>query len=148
MLAMAANLVWWPGINDDLRRVRLGCVQCDTITPSQSMQPPPDLPALHYPFQQIAADYFALEGHHYLVVVDRYSGWPSVHQAKTEDSRELISISQVPLWKPLEWQRFCRQMGEVSLRPTWCRSSSRHGAANTVCPVLTSHIPTPGRSWV
>ena len=92
MVARAANSVWWPGINDDLRRVRLGCVQCDTITPSQSMQPPPDLPALHYPFQQIAADYFALEGHHYLVVVDRYSGWPSVHQAKTEDSRELISI--------------------------------------------------------
>ena len=61
------------------------------------MQPPTDLPALHYPFQQIAADYFVLEGHHYLVVVDRYSGWLSVHQAKTEDSRELVIHSQVPL---------------------------------------------------
>ena len=97
MVARAANSVWWPGINDDLRRIRLSCVQCDTITPCQSMQPPTDLPTLHYPFQQIAADYFALEGHHYLVVVDRYSGWPSVHKAKTEDSRRVGLHSQIPL---------------------------------------------------
>ena len=91
MVARAANSVWWPGINYDLRRIRLSCVQCDTITPSQSMQPPTDLPTLHYPFQQVAADYFVLEGHHYLVVVDQYSGWPSVHQEKTEDSRGSVN---------------------------------------------------------
>ena len=28
MVARAANSFWWPGINDDLRRIRLSCVQC------------------------------------------------------------------------------------------------------------------------
>ena len=33
-----------------------------------------------YPFQMICADYFCYGGHNYLVIVDRYSGWPYVCQ--------------------------------------------------------------------
>ena len=28
-----------------------------------------------YPFQKVAADYFEMKNYHYLVYVDRYSGW-------------------------------------------------------------------------
>jgi hypothetical protein len=30
----------------------------------------------------MCADYLSLSGHQYLVLVDRYSGWPSVHSVK------------------------------------------------------------------
>merc|ERR1712239_43108 len=32
-------------------------------------------PSPDYPFQQVAADFFDVKGHAYLVYVDRYSGW-------------------------------------------------------------------------
>ena len=34
-----------------------------------------------YPFQCICADFFQYAGHHYLVIVDRYSNWPIVERA-------------------------------------------------------------------
>lgn len=46
---------------------------------------------MQYPFQQICADYFTLEGREYLVIVDRYSRWPGVHLAKDESSKEMIN---------------------------------------------------------
>ena len=35
-------------------------------------------PAPEWPFQQVCMDYFFIGDHAYLVIVDRYSGWPSV----------------------------------------------------------------------
>ena len=55
---------------------------CDRMAPSQAFQPPvpPIVPTM--PFEAIAADYFALGGHYYLVSVDRFSNWPEVKQIK------------------------------------------------------------------
>ena len=60
------------------------------MAPSQPSAPPtpPILPC--YPFQSICADFFHYAGRQYLVVVDRYSGWPIVEQAK-EGSKGLIT---------------------------------------------------------
>ena len=46
--------------------------------PSQPSAPPINLPQPEYPFQQIVSDYFQEQGHHYLVIADRFSGWPTV----------------------------------------------------------------------
>ena len=35
-----------------------------------------------YPFQCICADYFKYKGCNYMVVVDRYFGWPIVQQSR------------------------------------------------------------------
>ena len=45
----------------------------------QAAAPPKPVPEPEYPFQLIAADFFSLQGHAYLVVVDRFSGWLSVY---------------------------------------------------------------------
>ena len=37
------------------------------------------------PFEAIAADYFTLCGHYYLVSVDRFSNWPEVKQIKRSE---------------------------------------------------------------
>ena len=92
MVSRASGSVWWPGINEDIKVVRSGCRTCDANTPSQPKEPPAPLPGLQYPFQQVCADYFTLEAREYLVIVDRYSGWPSVHQARRGDAKELVSI--------------------------------------------------------
>ena len=60
------------------------------MAPSQAALPPtpPILP--EYPFQCICADYFHYCGHHYLVIVDRYSNWPIVERAK-EGAQGLVN---------------------------------------------------------
>ena len=59
--------------------------------PSQPSAPPEPLQQPDYPFQQVASDYFQAGGYHYLVIVDRFSGWPTVQfcGASTGSSRQL-----------------------------------------------------------
>ena len=50
------------------------------MAPSQpSMPPTPPIQPV-YPFQAVVGDYFHYMGHHYLVLVDRYSNWPIVEE--------------------------------------------------------------------
>ena len=81
MLARADSSVFWPGITKDIKDIRNGCAHCNRNAPSNPSAPPtpPIQPA--YPFQCICADYFTLGEVTYLVIVDRYSNWPIVHQA-------------------------------------------------------------------
>ena len=43
--------------------------------PSQQKAPLIPTKAPEYPFQMVAANYFKVDGHHYLVYVDRNTGW-------------------------------------------------------------------------
>ena len=84
MRARAANCVFWSGIDQAIQDVRSRCRTCDYIAPSQADEPAVTAEPPIYPFQQVATDHCQLDGATYLVVVDRYSGWPSVqHFPKT-----------------------------------------------------------------
>ena len=78
----AESCVYWPGITEDIRRVRLRCESCNRFAPSQPAPPPTPLPQPQYPFELIAADFCTFKGYTYLVCVDRYSGWLSVYQCE------------------------------------------------------------------
>ena len=90
MSARASESVWWPGIQADIERTRLECRSCDVSAPSQPAAPPTPLPSPAYPFEQICADYFSYGGHKYLVIVDRFSNWPTVHQVKAGAGAEVL----------------------------------------------------------
>ena len=88
----AGQSVWWPGIAADIQRVRDGCGKCTVNAPSQPAAPPKPLPKPQYPFQMLSSDYFAYTGRTYLVVVDRYSGWPLVVKCRDETAAELVRV--------------------------------------------------------
>ena len=93
MISRAESSVFWPGITTDIYKVRDQCTHCSQMSPSQP-NPPPTVPiSPEYPFQCICADYFTTEGIGYLVVVDRYSNWPSVQRASNGEatSKNLIN---------------------------------------------------------
>ena len=95
MAARADAAVWWPGLREELAKVRERCLECQTNAPSQPKEPPVDPPNPQYPFQMMCGDYFTLRGREYLVLVDRYSGWPSVHHCKSGlTARHLVRILQ------------------------------------------------------
>ena len=82
MVARAADSVFWPNMTTDISMVRDMCLHCNRIAKSNPMQPPADPPHPDYPFQQIACDYFQYMNNDYVVVVDRYSGWPMVYKSE------------------------------------------------------------------
>ena len=82
-------------MNEDIRTLRAGCRMCDSNTPSQPKEPPVPLPDIQYPFQQIYLDYFTVKARQYSVITDRYSGWPSVYQAKRGNAKELIKFLRI-----------------------------------------------------
>ena len=91
MISKAATSIFWPGITNDIQVTRANCLHCNRMAPSQAALPPipPILPV--YPFQCICADYIHYHGHHYLVIVDRYSNWPIVERAK-EGAQGLVNV--------------------------------------------------------
>ena len=78
MTDRALDTVFWPGLTQDLEQVRANCQECWRIAPSQPALPPASPQVPTRPFQAIAADFFVLRGVGYLVIVDRFSGWPHI----------------------------------------------------------------------
>ena len=83
MNSRAKKCIFWPGITNDIKKKRDSCLKCHRIAPSQPNAPPQQPTVPEYPFQLICADYFEYRGSSYLIIVDRYSGWPIVK--KTQD---------------------------------------------------------------
>ena len=81
MMARAESSIFWPGMTEDIAKIRNECEHCHRMAPSQPAAPPtqPILPV--YPFQAICSDFFSYKGVHYIVVVDRYSNWPIIAKA-------------------------------------------------------------------
>ena len=90
MCSRADASFFWPGMTSSISDMRLRCQPCNRIAPSQPSAPPTPPVQPQYPFQCICADFFQYAGHHYLVIVDRYSNWPIVERAQ-EGSKGLIS---------------------------------------------------------
>ena len=76
MTARAGAAVWWPGITGDIEKIRENCRSCDKVVPSQPAAPPTPPPSPD------CSDYLSYEGHHYLIIVDRFSSWISVKKVK------------------------------------------------------------------
>ena len=53
------------------------------LHPNNKAKPPILTPPSQYSFQQICADYFEITAHHYLMVVDRFSGWLNIYYYPT-----------------------------------------------------------------
>ena len=91
MCLRAQAAVWWPGYTVDIQRVRDAYLACRGNAPSQPMTPPVRPPVPDYPWQLVSTDFFSYGEHTYLVIVDRYSGWPCVCLCRTESAGELVT---------------------------------------------------------
>ena len=62
------------------------------MAPSQPDAPTQSLKNPEYPFQCICSDYLQYRGVNYVVIVDKYSNWPSMFKVKPgEGSKQLIN---------------------------------------------------------
>ena len=86
--------MFWPGMSVDLKSYIDQCVHCQVHMPSHPKEPLMLTEAPLYPFQKVAADFFEVQNYHYLVYVDRYSGWNRTAYFKPggATSAELIKV--------------------------------------------------------
>ena len=78
MLRRARQSVYWPGIDAEVEQKRRQCQVCETHAPSQPTEPLLPTPPPQFPFQQVVADLFQLEGNTYIAYADRLTGWLEV----------------------------------------------------------------------
>ena len=88
----ARQVVYWPGLDQDIANLVGSCESCQLHLPSQPKEP---LVAEATPtrvFESVSADYFSWAGRAYLVYADRLSGWPFVFHCTGETTaRDLVS---------------------------------------------------------
>ena len=139
MEARASQSVWWPNLKKHIENKRASCQPCTRSAPSQPSLPPIPPPRPEYPMQQICSDIAHHGGFTYVVIVDRFSNWPSVYQVKkaeglvkalrshfiTHGAPEEISTDGGPEYTAKETQNFL-QRWNVAHR----LSSSYHPRSN------------------
>ncbi len=83
MTARAKASIYWPGLTADIAATRNSCSICNGNALSQPHMPPTTPEEADHPFEHLHADFFHYEGSTYLVLVDRFSGWPIISQASS-----------------------------------------------------------------
>ena len=76
-LRRARQSVFWPGLTSDVTNTVRACSSCQERLPSNVKEPLRQEETPSRPFESASADLFSYAGKHYLVYVDRLSGWPS-----------------------------------------------------------------------
>ena len=71
----ASTAYFWPGINAAIEGMINDCEECQRLRPSQREEKQLKTTASR-PMESISADLWQSGGKHFLVVADRYSGWP------------------------------------------------------------------------
>jgi len=80
---LAQCLYFWPGINRDIEEMIARCDSCQERRPSQPEEPLQLHPVPDKPMESVAADLYDCKGQKYLILVDRYSGFPFVHHLRS-----------------------------------------------------------------
>ena len=101
----ARQVVYWPGVDNDVSNVVRSCKQCRTHQQAQQKEPIIQEETPSRVFEAASADFFEYAGRTYLVYADRLSGWPCVidmsHEATARNLvtalREMFSYTGVPV---------------------------------------------------
>lgn len=123
--ALARSYVWWPGIDVDIENWSKCCKACQSMQNRKSEKELSSWPATSKPFERVHIDFFDLDSHKYLILVDDYSKWLEVIQMNSTIAsvtiNKLRSIFSVfglpdeivsdngPPFNSSEYRNFCNQ---------------------------------------
>ena len=127
-LRRARQVVYWPNMTNDIQNVVRSCEHCATLLPSQPVESLMSPTPPKQPLEHVAADLFHLSGWEYLILVDRYSGWPLVvrcgRSAASSDiiaklkawimdleAPSKVSTDGGPQFRSQEFKSFCKEWG-------------------------------------
>ena len=90
MQRRARELIYWPGMNDEIKQLAENCDICQRSSPRQQKEPmiPHEIP--QNPWQIVATDLFSYKGRDYIVIVDFYSRYPEFALLNNCTAKEVI----------------------------------------------------------
>ena len=91
-LQLARSLYFWPGMTRAIKNKVSHCSECLELRPSRPSEPFIQTLNVSRPFEAISIDLGYLKGDHYLVMVDRYSGWPKVQKMTKLDTKAVTEV--------------------------------------------------------
>ncbi len=83
-------MYYWPRMTCDITWLVEKCEACQRMRPSQcrkKQQPS----AANFPMEMVCANIFEFNTHHYLIMVDRYSAYPWIHQLRHLNTEVITS---------------------------------------------------------
>jgi len=87
---LARQHYYWPGMSSQIEQMINKCEKCQMLRPSLPQEPLQMLPDSPEPFDDISMDLMQANQHQYLVVTDRYSGYPFIHQLRKLDTESIL----------------------------------------------------------
>ena len=87
----AKDIYYWPSLKNDIKIFVDACVECQTFKPSQKRDYDCETKA-SYIMEYLSADLFEYNHQHYIVIVDRYSGFPFVAHLKSLTTKAVIKV--------------------------------------------------------
>mgnify|MGYP001002027478 CR=1 FL=1 len=87
----ARSALYWPGINHEIEEMVSKCERCQERLPSHPKETIRPDPMPKRPFESVSADLFTLGGKHFLVYVDRMSGYPKIAQWRDDPSSSQVA---------------------------------------------------------
>ena len=87
---VARSFSWWHGIYKDIKRLAVGCPQCQELSNAPNKDTPH--PWIHpsEPFERVHIDFAEFQGQHYLLVIDAFSKLPEIYQLTNTTTQRTI----------------------------------------------------------
>ena len=126
----ARELMYWPGINNDIERMVKTCEVCNSNKKQQQKEPLQPHPVPNRPFQRIGADLLEFEQQQYLITADFYSGWFEIDLLPSQKTSTVVQKLKA-LCLAMELQILWSPITDRSLTTTNSSSFKRNGVFNT-----------------
>lgn len=98
-LRQARQAVYWPGMSADVKNKVRACCPCQELRPSHRPEKLLRDPMPQFAFQELAADYVEVQGKHFLVVADQWSGFPAVYPVQGHpNSAKTVTVRLHHFW--------------------------------------------------
>jgi len=124
-ISSAKRAFYWPSLSNDIGEIVKNCEICQRAKPAQRQEPMRETVA-RVPMEKLGADLFYENGRHYLVVVDRYSGFPWVTRLTNLDTATIIKTFQA-IFNDFGYPECIRTDGGPQFREKftrWCRENN------------------------
>lgn len=90
---LATQLYFWPDMKNHIKQMIEKCEECQKLRPSQHHESSSSGTSL-YAMEQTSTDLFDYGSHKYLVMVDRFSGFPFVEKLNKTSTKDITTIME------------------------------------------------------
>ena len=90
-LRRAHEVIYWPGMNAEVKDHISKCDVCNAHRPEQCRQKLQTHEFPHLPWAKVGTDLFELDGHQYIILVDYYSNFFEINELKKTTTQAVVN---------------------------------------------------------